>query len=364
MSRAGDIERIAVFRALMLGDMLCAQPALRALRCAWPQAEITLIGLPWAQALAERWPCVDRFVAFPGHPGLPESPAADDQLPMFLAAMRAQHFDLALQMHGNGTITNGIVASLGARRTAAFVTDDAPTHDVPIAVRWPEHGQEIERCLALVDRLGLPRRGLHLELPLRDDERHDAAVLAGTRPYAIVHPGARWPSRRWPVERFAAVADALAERGLAIAITGSAAEAPIAHALAAAMQHPAVDLTGRTSLWVLGALVERAQLVVCNDTGISHVAAATGTRSVVVACGSDVSRWAPLDGERHRVLWAGVPCRPCGHEHCPTAHECALAVDADAAISAAHHLLSLASNPWPVACASSPGTSTATTSTT
>jgi ADP-heptose:LPS heptosyltransferase len=341
MDAAGRIERIAVFRALMLGDMLCAQPALRALRAGWPHAEITLIGLPWAQDLAARWRCIDRFVAFPGHPDLPESPVAHEQVPGFLAAMRASEFDLALQMHGNGTISNGIVVAFGAKHMAAFVTDGgAPTHEVPIAVRWPELGHEIERCLALTDHLGLPRRGLQLELPLRDEERLAAAALVGNRPYAIVHPGARWESRRWPVERFAAVADALAARGLAIIITGGAVEAPIADALAGAMRYPALDLTGRTSLWVLAAMVERARLVVCNDTGISHVASATGTRSVVVACGSDVSRWAPLDAGRHRVLWAGVPCRPCGHERCPTAHECAMAIDAEAPISAACQLVS------------------------
>src|SRR4051794_5527792 len=132
MTGAGRIERIAVFRALMLGDMLCAQPALRALREGRPQAEITLIGLPWARALAERWTCVDRFVAFPGHPGLPESRASEDELNIFVAAMHERHFDLALQMHGNGTITNGIVTAFGARRTAAFVADGGLAHHLHI----------------------------------------------------------------------------------------------------------------------------------------------------------------------------------------------------------------------------------------
>jgi ADP-heptose:LPS heptosyltransferase len=358
----GSIERIAVFRALMLGDMLCAQPALRALRSGFPRAEITLIGLPWAQGLAERWGCVDRFMPFPGHPGLPESAPQADALPAFLAAARARPFDLALQMHGNGTVTNRIVAAFGAHRIAAFFAEDGLPPDRAFAVPWPAHGHEIERCLALTDHLGLPRRGLHLELPLRDDERVDAAALVGDEPYAIVHPGAQWPSRRWPGERFAAVADALAAQGLAIALTGTHAEVPITRALARTLRAPAIDLAGRTSLWTLAALVERARLVVCNDTGISHVAAAMGTRSVVVACGSDVARWAPLAQERHRVLWAGMPCRPCGHAQCPTAHECALAIDADTVITAAHELLASHLAPWPDPCESSPGTSTATTS--
>ena len=89
----------------------------------------------------------------------------------------------------------------------------------------------------------------------------------------------------------------------------------------------AVNLVGRTTLWTLGALVEGAERVVCNDTGVSHVAAALGTPSVVVASGSDVARWAPLDRARHRVLWQPMPCRPCAHAVCPYEHGCARGID-------------------------------------
>jgi ADP-heptose:LPS heptosyltransferase len=105
------------------------------------------------------------------------------------------------------------------------------------------------------------------------------------------------------------------------------------------MRAPAVDLAGRTSLGALGALIDGAGVVVCNDTGVSHVTAALGTPSVVVASGSDVRRWAPLDQSRHRVVWHQVDCRPCTFDECPIGHPCALAVEAGDVIAAVDTLL-------------------------
>jgi ADP-heptose:LPS heptosyltransferase len=84
--------------------------------------------------------------------------------------------------------------------------------------------------------------------------------------------------------------------------------------------------------------VAKARLVVCNDTGISHVAAALRTPSVVVASGSDPRRWAPLNRELHRVLWHDVPCRPCAYAECPTGHECALGVTVRDVLDAIHRV--------------------------
>jgi ADP-heptose:LPS heptosyltransferase len=359
-------ERIAVFRALMLGDLLCATPALRALRHGLPHAEITLIGLPWAAGLVQRLPTVDRFIAFPGYPGLPEVAPDLVALPGFLAEVQAQRFDLALQLHGSGRIVNPLVASFGARRNAAFFKDDDWRAEPALSAPWPEQGHEIDRCLALTDRLGLPRCGRQIDLPPQPADEAAARVLwPSDQPFVCVHPGAQLASRRWPVERFAAVADALAARGWPIVITGTPGEAPLVQALRAAMRAPAVNLVGRTDLWTLAALIGRARLLVANDTGVSHVAAARGTPSVIVSSGADVARWAPLDAQRHRVLWQPAACRPCGHPVCPTAHECATAVTADAVIAAALAQLDSTPSPWPnAACASSPGTSTATTCTT
>jgi ADP-heptose:LPS heptosyltransferase len=379
-----EVQHIAVFRALKLGDLLCATPALRALHAGrgdgGPTTHVTLIGLPWAEALAQRLDSVDDFVTFPGHPQLPERSCSPERLMRFIGKMRRRRFDLALQMHGSGTIVNPLVGAFGARRSAGFrpgmAEEDLEVAGLDQTLPWPQHGTEIERCLALTDALGCPRRGLQLDFPLHGPDRAAARALlneAGcVQPYVIVHAGSQWPSRRWLPERFAAVADALAGSGLQVVLTGTQGEAGLVAAVRSAAAHPLIDLCGRTDLFTLGALVEAARLVVCNDTGISHVAAAVKTPSVVISCGSEVPRWAPLDRHLHRVRWMAAPCRPCGHLRCPTQHECATGVEPTPVIDTALELLALTdlnletpcpSLPLP-ACASSPGMSTATTCTT
>ncbi|HEY9068261.1 MAG TPA: glycosyltransferase family 9 protein [Burkholderiaceae bacterium] len=327
----GDIWRIAVFRALGLGDLLCATPVLRALKAAWPAAELTLIGLPWARELAARWGYVDRFEPFPGYPGLPEREPDTAALPGFIARMQRARYDLLVQLHGSGRITNPLLATFGARHLAGHREPDGWCAEPARHADWPEHGHEIERLLQVVDLLGIARCGTRLDFPIDDDDR---ARLACTWPmlvrdnvrYACVHAGAQLASRRWVPERFAAVADALADRGYRVVLTGGPGEAALAARIRTAMQADAIDACGRTDLGLLGALIERARLLVSNDTGVSHVAAALGTRSVVVSCGADTTRWAPLDTQRHRVLWHDVPCRPCLHRTCPIGHPCAWGV--------------------------------------
>jgi ADP-heptose:LPS heptosyltransferase len=356
MERAplGTPRRLAILRALQLGDLLCAVPALRALRRAFPATEITLIGLPWAQAFATRFAhLVDRFVEFPGYPGLPEREADLEAWPAFLQAARACDYDVALQLHGRGDITNGIVAAVGARLTAGFHARGTPNPDPLRYVAWPENGHEIHRLLALIDHLAIPRAGVDLEFPILPEDDAHAARLRGAfvlerGAYAIVHPGARLQSRRWPPHRFAAVAAALAAQGLRTAVTGSREELALTAQVARAVPG-AVDLGGRTQLGTLAALVRDARVVVCNDTGISHVAAAVRTPSVVVSCGADPARFAPLDHARHEVLFHPIDCRPCAHDRCPIGHPCAQAIAPQRV--ATHALARIATRRGPAAVA-------------
>lgn len=311
--RAGTTRKVAVFRALKLGDMLCCVPALRALRAGFPHAEIVLVGLPWAREFAARFAAyVDGFREFPGHPGLPEQSPRTDEVGAFFASMRGERFDLAIQMHGSGAVTNGVTAGFGARHVAGFVEPGGVPPVPGVFLDYPSHGLELRRLLGLVEGLGVPACGEWLEFPIAAAERARAARLLedrgiSGRPFVCVHPGASVPERRWPAERFAAVADALAARGMAVVLTGSADESGLTREVAAAMGTPAVDLSGATPLGVLAALIDASRLLVCNDTGVSHVADGLRAPSVVISTGDNPARWAPVDRRLHRVL-----CRESG----------------------------------------------------
>lgn len=299
-------RRVAVFRALQLGDMLCAVPALRALRKSLPHAHITLVGLPWAQDLAARLhEHIDEFLAFPGYPGLPERAPDVRAWPAFLAQAHERAFDLSIQMHGDGSRTNALVSLLGARREAGFGNPGSG----PLFCPYPTEGAEPRRLLRLMAFLGADISDESLEFPLRpqDDAEWDAypavKALAPGR-YLCVHVGARAVERRWPIENFATVADTLArETGLTVVLTGSEQESGLTAALAQAMATPVVDAAAPVSAGALAALIARSRLLVSNDTGTSHLASALRVPSVIIFRASDIDRWAPLDRRRHRVVW-------------------------------------------------------------
>ncbi|KMQ80196.1 ADP-heptose--lipooligosaccharide heptosyltransferase II [Candidatus Burkholderia pumila] len=334
------IERIAIFRALQLGDMLCAVPSLRALRRKYQQAHIALIGLPWASSFVERYAhLVDELIVFPGAVGFPEQQETNVHLSAFYDSMRARRFDLAIQLHGSGGVANDIVINMGARHNAGFLKPDEGTRE-GVFMPWPGELPEIERYNALMRRLVIDACDPGLEIPLTDDDTRECDALIeahgiDVHKLVLVHPGAQLPSRRWPIKRFGEVANKLSVAGWQIAVTGSAGEAPLTASVAANVGAHALDLAGRTSLGALAALVARAKLIVCNDTGLSHVAAAMRTPSVVVASGSDTRRWAPLDHSRHRVIADWPECRPCSYRECPYEHECGRNVGVPAVIIAA-----------------------------
>jgi ADP-heptose:LPS heptosyltransferase len=309
-----DPASVAVFRALHLGDMLCAVPALRSLRAALPDAHIALVGLPWAEQFARRFRrYVDEFIAFPGHPMLPEQPVRRDALSGFYTDMCARSFGLALQLHGNGDVSNEVVSGFGAQAMAGFCRGETVVRERTMLFPYPDAGTEPERLLGLVTRIGAAPAGVHLEFPIsQEDEAELGTALAATGAdgqlatggYFCIHPGARTRDKCWPPGHFAEVADELADEfGLQPVLTGAGNEADLTAAVAARMRHTPVDTAGPMSIGAMARLMRDARLLLCNDTGVSHIAAGLHVKSVVVFSKADIARWAPLDRLSHRCIW-------------------------------------------------------------
>jgi ADP-heptose:LPS heptosyltransferase len=300
------VRRIAVLRALYLGDFLCAEPALRALKARFPLAELTLIGLPWIEPLLERYECVDHFLPFPGCRGIQEAVHRPEATEAFVALARDLHFDLAVQMHGCGPESNAFVAALGASISLGYVQPGSPA-PLTLTVPYPgDHVHEVRKWLGLVAHVGATGSP-NPELPILPEDEAEVdqlvAQLDRSRPIVALHAGSRDPARRWPTERFAALADQLWDRrACQIVLTGTSDDTGVNAAVLRAAQAPILDLTGRTGIGSLAALLGRVDLLVTNDAGPSHVAWARNASSVILFGPSSPARWAPLAGGLHRAV--------------------------------------------------------------
>lgn len=312
-----DVRKIAVLRANGIGDYVFAVPALDALRAAYPAAEIVLLGKAWHAAfLRERPGAVDRVVVIPPTPGVGETPdthpppAAPER---FFAEMARERFDLVLQLHGGGRHSNPFARRLGARLTAGLRTPDAAPLDRWLPYVYFQH--EVMRQLEAVSLVGAAATTVEPRIAItpRDLAESSRICPETARPLAVLHPGAGDPGRRWPPEKFAAVGDALAEAGARVVVIGTAPERAIVAAAVGAMRADGVNLCDRLTLGGLAGLLSRAAVVVSNDSGPLHVAAACGAATVGIYWAYNVVTAGPLTTARHRPLvsWR-LTCPICG----------------------------------------------------
>lgn len=323
--RLDAIRRIAVVRANGIGDYCFAVPALEALRAAYPDAEIVLLGKHWHRDfLCARPGPVDRVVAIPAYGGVSAEPgAAEDAaaIEKFFEAMQRERFDLALQLHGGGRYSNPFTRRLGARVTAGLRAADAAPLDYCVPYVYFQH--EILRYLEVVSLVGAPPVGIVPQIALipADDSELDALGFDTAAPFAVLHPGATDPRRHWPAESFAAVGRALAERGAQLVIIGTGEERRAARAVLERLPATAFDACDRLSLGGLAALLARSRVVVSNDSGPLHLAAAVGAATVgIFWCGNMVNGSLPTR-RRHRpfISWR-LNCPVCRrntlHDNC------------------------------------------------
>ncbi|MFE9201715.1 glycosyltransferase family 9 protein [Micromonospora sp. NPDC007230] len=271
---------ILVLRALGVGDLATAVPALRGLRAGFPYRELVLAAPAWLAPLADLVGGIDRVLPTDGladHPAWPGPPP-----------------EVAVNLHGRGPQSHRMLAAARPGRLLAFANAEAGHGDGP---PWDGDEHEVRRWCRLLDWYGLPTDPGDLAL-----RRPPAAGMpAGV---TVLHPGSKIPAKRWPAGRFSALARTLADRGHRVMLTGSTGERDLSARIARdAGLTPDAVLAGRTDLAELAALVADARLVVSGDTGVAHLATGYGTASVVLFGPVPPAHWGPPpDRPRHRVL--------------------------------------------------------------
>jgi ADP-heptose:LPS heptosyltransferase len=298
------IRRVVALRALGLGDLLTAVPALRGLQDAFAGATVTVAAPRALAPVAELAGC--------------ELVDAAPLAPLDAALHGA---DLLINLHGRGPQSHRVALGARPRRLVAFAHADVPPTAGMPAWRADEH--EVARWCRLLAESGIPADPARLRLPAPALP----AALSAAGGATVVHPGAASGARRWPAARFARVARSEAAAGRRVVITGGGDERALAAAVArdAGLPDDAV-LAGRTGLRELAAVVGAARRVVCGDTGVAHLATALGVPSVVLFGPTSPRTWGPPEAAgSHRVLWAGRT----GDPHADHPHEGLLDIEAD-----------------------------------
>jgi heptosyltransferase-2 len=279
------MNRILVVLPNWFGETLFTTPFLRALRAGCPQGFVAAMGWPQCRDILLRNPRVDAFIEYHEHGR--RGPAGIWRI---VRTLRGHRFDTAFVLRRSLSRTfalrlAGIPERIGfANAKSGWLL----TRRVP----GPPPGlHKAGSYLPLLEAVGLRAQPGPYEYAVSDDERSAARRLLGSapgverHPLVILHPGANWSHKRWAPERFAALGDRLClTQGTRIVITGGPDDRGLAEAIRRGMREPATVLAGRTTLRELAACLEHARLVVSNDTGVLHLAAAIG-RPVVALYG-------------------------------------------------------------------------------
>ena len=316
--------RILIVKLSSLGDILHALPTVHELRVQL-DAEVDWVVHPEFASLVRCFADVDKVLTFPRHHVLRD-------LRTSLRELRAREYDLVVDLHG--LFKSGVVARLarGRRKIApSYAREGSSIFFRERAGRFNRTRHAVEQAFDTLDYLGLKRPTGQFRAALRPLEGPPNPAVpdfpAGSRTIAFA-PVSRWPSKDWPAERYGELAALLLRRepSLRIVIVGGKSDIAVGETIASAVPAAAagrlLNLCGKTSIAESLALLEKCDLLVANDTGPVHMAAAVGTRCFVIF-GSTRPDWTGPYGEGHRIIMRDLPCQPCLKHRCPRGdHAC------------------------------------------
>ncbi len=334
MNSSGEAKAsIAIVKLSSLGDLLHALPAVHCLKSGL-NASITWIVQEEYGELVSCFSDVDEMLTI--------------ERSRYLSSVAAIHrtlsgrfFDLVIDLQG--LMKSAIVARAmrGRKRIGpSFCREGSRLLYSEVAGSRNRSRHAVEENLDVVRHLGLPceERVFNLEFP--------EARLEAAHPLVAMIPGSRWPSKRWPAERYAEVGRMLmAKTGGSIVLLGGKDEMELGEQIAAGVGDGVIDRVGNTSIVEMGSILAGADLVVSNDSGPMHMAAALGIHVLALFGPTDPVRTGPF-GAGHRVLVSDVDCRPCFGRSCRlTGPECMTGITAKQVVSAALEMLRTTDQP-------------------
>jgi len=341
-----NYKKILIVRLDRIGDVVLSTPVLKAVRDAYPDSHIAFMVAPHAREIADGNPYINEVIVYDKailHKGVFDGAK-------FVYGLARKRFDIAIMLHPTRrthllSFFSGIPKRLGYERKMGLILTDRIPDKKHLGLK-----HEIDYTLGLLRYIGIEPTNRKLYVPVDNDSEDrvrrilaDGGISDGDKIVAI-NPGASCRSKRWPAERFAEVADALArELGVKIVVVSGSQDKSFADSTLSAMKTGALDLSGKTTIRELACLLKRSSLFISNDSGPVHIACAVGTPVISVFGRSDRGlsprRWGPTN-KIDRVIHKDVGCEICLAHKCKAELKCLAAITADEVVRNAKEMLS------------------------
>jgi heptosyltransferase III len=311
MTASSRPRRILVTRMKFIGDVVLTTPVIRSLRHALPDAWIAYMGDAGAVTLLEQNPYLNEIIPFDF-----SAPTLREQ-PRVAWLLRRRKFDTVIDLFGNPrsallTRLSGAPVRVGLDRPGRGRFYTVRVHDAPQRKTAVGFHEQFIRAIGIEPAFHAPEIFLTGE-----EKRAGQQMLARERRVVVLHPGATWPAKKWTPEGFAGVAVRLQkEQNVDVVLTGGPKDADVVQQVTALASGGLRSFVG-LPLRQLAALYATAAVVVSNDAGSMHIAAASGTPTIGLFGPGEEDIWFPYDaGKGHKALRKDVPCHPCHLDVC------------------------------------------------
>lgn len=343
--KSKNYKRILIVRTDKIGDLVLSTPVFKAVREAYPDSYIAVLVRPYTKDIIEGNPYIDEIITYDKTNG------DEDMLRDigFITKLRKKKFDLALVLHPKNrshifTFFAGIPERVGYDKKMGWLLTKRIPHIKQYGLK-----HEIDYTLDLLRYIGIEPKDKELHVSVnRASEEKVAGIFSknGISKNDIVitvHPGSSCPSKRWKPERFAKVADELAEKYKAkIVIIAGPKDLSFGNKTAQSMKSPSLNLSGQTTVMDLVSILKRSHLFISNDSGPVHISCAAGTPTISIFGRNDrglsPERWRPV-GKRDVALHKDLGCDPCHSHNCKIGFKCLDAISVEEVISAAGRIL-------------------------